>query len=754
MNPTSRHIASMWTPSTFCSNDSLLGSTGVGIVEDVGEHVLNEYVVEDDDVAGESSGTESPVQSSYQSSVMSGSSGIAVHRPVIGDIAKNTATRMGGTGTTIWKQPHASLGAQQGLWSSTSTATTTTSNSSSWPSWNEQKESTSQHSRGSTSIWGATGDDYSATSQGVASINSLSGGLSQLSVQDEIDPLLGGAAILHEDVNSFDENSYALEATMSSLIVNHRLGGNVNSYQSINNDIAPSNGLLRRTSTDSSFDSFYAGGSGTAIPPTSRLSAFQPTNQAPPMSPAPNESAFYPMSAAPALSTGIPGLIGTSSTTNSSINSSVSGSFTSQTSSKLNPRMGSWRPSSAPVGTPKKILTAGGVTGGIRGRNCSPSGLSSLISAPPLFQSDRSSPTNLLGNGVPRHTSRASTGGSSSRGTGGRDRQRFTNSRNKKQQPTSQFLGGFRQSHHASPQALKEVNNFKNDLSDSIYYGTTSNMLMSPVHTRHSSMGSALQREMPSPSPSLLGTLPSSLPPMSPAPGTGSSEALRALMRPHPTPGGTPARSVSLGALPDPLDQSINSYATYYDMDRSMNNFNDMNRLENFPILPQHTVTLEELYPSYFGEDISEEASDFDDEDEDDTFRFEDYDVTLDDEEVGETESRDSAANGNVSLGLTPNTSTRSKKRDWLLRMNRKLQEIPIGELDPAVMPLSAIMNAWAKTKSSQGASMVETWLTRAQEEYNAGNRSVVPTTKMYTMAGKYSMELRLRPLSFNSLND
>ncbi len=77
-----------------------------------------------------------------------------------------------------------------------------------------------------------------------------------------------------------------------------------------------------------------------------------------------------------------------------------------------------------------------------------------------------------------------------------------------------------------------------------------------------------------------------------------------------------------------------------------------------------------------------------------------------------------------------------SKKQDWLLRMNRKLQEIPVGELDPATLPVSAVMNAWAKTKSAQGASMVELWLKRAQEEYEAGNRRVVPTTKMYTMAG------------------
>ena len=76
-----------------------------------------------------------------------------------------------------------------------------------------------------------------------------------------------------------------------------------------------------------------------------------------------------------------------------------------------------------------------------------------------------------------------------------------------------------------------------------------------------------------------------------------------------------------------------------------------------------------------------------------------------------------------------------SKKNDWLLRMNHRLVEIPVGNLDPSSTPISAIMNAWAKTKSSHGASMVEKWLNRAQEEFDAGNTKVVPTNKMFTMA-------------------
>jgi hypothetical protein len=78
------------------------------------------------------------------------------------------------------------------------------------------------------------------------------------------------------------------------------------------------------------------------------------------------------------------------------------------------------------------------------------------------------------------------------------------------------------------------------------------------------------------------------------------------------------------------------------------------------------------------------------------------------------------------------------KEKKWLLRMNRKLAEIPVGELDPATIPLSAVMNTWAKIKDSQTASMVEMWLKRAQQEYDSGNKRVVPTAKMYTMAGTW----------------
>lgn len=84
----------------------------------------------------------------------------------------------------------------------------------------------------------------------------------------------------------------------------------------------------------------------------------------------------------------------------------------------------------------------------------------------------------------------------------------------------------------------------------------------------------------------------------------------------------------------------------------------------------------------------------------------------------------------------TTKSHSTTKQHDWLHRMELKLDEIPIGNLDPNEIPLSAIMNAWAKTKSPEGAAMVEKLLQRARKEHANGNRKVIPTTKMYTMAG------------------
>jgi len=78
---------------------------------------------------------------------------------------------------------------------------------------------------------------------------------------------------------------------------------------------------------------------------------------------------------------------------------------------------------------------------------------------------------------------------------------------------------------------------------------------------------------------------------------------------------------------------------------------------------------------------------------------------------------------------------SQAKKRDWLLNMNATLENTPVGQLDPNALPLSTIMNGWAKQKSSEGARMVEMWLDRVHSEYNGENPSVHPTARMYTMA-------------------
>lgn len=111
-------------------------------------------------------------------------------------------------------------------------------------------------------------------------------------------------------------------------------------------------------------------------------------------------------------------------------------------------------------------------------------------------------------------------------------------------------------------------------------------------------------------------------------------------------------------------------------------------------------------------------------------------DASSDDNSWEAVAGRNPYEDASLSMNGSGEVSPRAKKRDWLQRMNRKLNEVVEGELDPNVVPISAVMNAWAKTKSAQGASMVEIWLKRAEKEFNLGNKAVVPTTKMYTMAG------------------
>ena len=164
---------------------------------------------------------------------------------------------------------------------------------------------------------------------------------------------------------------------------------------------------------------------------------------------------------------------------------------------------------------------------------------------------------------------------------------------------------------------------------------------------------------------------------------TSTSEALRALMN--------PVSSSSISTL----EPAAPSFAPF---DR--------------PILPEQSLNLDDLLP----------IDDEDEDDEEDDFSYEDSAILP----------------LSVSAVSNKDLSPKTKKREWLLRMNRRLNEIPIGELDPTTVPMSAVMNAWAKTKSAQGASMVEMWLNRAQQEYDAGNHRVQPTAKLYTMAGTF----------------
>ena len=191
-----------------------------------------------------------------------------------------------------------------------------------------------------------------------------------------------------------------------------------------------------------------------------------------------------------------------------------------------------------------------------------------------------------------------------------------------------------------------------------------------------------------------------------------SSEAIRMLMK---APGTSPTSTS--------LSSSFASALTGHrlNMDELTNSPGSSSDNGGRPILP----AMEDFYPMSNPLEDNDDDIDDDEDGSDDLSPMEDF-------YGGEDGS---------GGGLT---SPRSKKRDWLLRMNRRLAEIPVGELDPATVPISAIMNSWAKTKSSQGASMVEMWLNRAQQEFDNGNRKVIPTTKMYTMAGASRNSLRL----------
>ena len=194
-----------------------------------------------------------------------------------------------------------------------------------------------------------------------------------------------------------------------------------------------------------------------------------------------------------------------------------------------------------------------------------------------------------------------------------------------------------------------------------------------------------------------------------------SSEAIRQLMKPA---GGNTDSSISTLNHPSFLS-SKNS--------RSTEQVNaSVKTSESYPILPQQPPPMDDL-SSYYYEDITNSFSE-----EDDAAFLSNHLEDLEFDPDGDESFDEDGVRSNNPYGSSPT----NKNREWLMRMNRKLQETPIGDLDPAVLPLPAIMNVWAKTKSAQGASMVEMWLKRVLQEYEAGNERVVPTTKMFTMAG------------------
>ena len=230
---------------------------------------------------------------------------------------------------------------------------------------------------------------------------------------------------------------------------------------------------------------------------------------------------------------------------------------------------------------------------------------------------------------------------------------------------------------------------------------------------------------------SLLGlsTVPSldrsvSAPQTSSRDSLASSEAILQLLGPSDSNGpmALSKNRPSLNTIADPLDISSSSH--YYQQN-CLEDASSTHGTDSFPILPQQPPIMEEF--SFLDDDGDGGQGD------------EEEDIQFDDSECpfGDDDSLDDSGPSNP-YGLPNSSSPRSKKREWLLRMNRRLNEIPVGELDPSAIPVTAIMNSWAKTKSAQGASMVEMWLKRVLREMEAGNKRVAPTTKMYTMAGTF----------------
>jgi hypothetical protein len=291
--------------------------------------------------------------------------------------------------------------------------------------------------------------------------------------------------------------------------------------------------------------------------------------------------------------------------------------------------------------------------------------------------------------------------------------------------------------HHINNRSFGQLGGGGGDMKDDVHSvtstttATTAASLRSYQVPQPQPYGSSSQNYLPPPSTS-IGPMESSM---------SSSQALRALMDNTLTaePSSYPAseRRQSSSLLPSSLSS----------IDPGL-------RDTSSPILPQPVIQ-DDYFLSSIERDMERllqrqtffSSSNNNNEDGYESLCHiddEDFDFINDDDQWSDGNSSGggtgNGSHGNASVGGDGTLSLHhpTKKREWLHRMNRKLNEIPIGELDSTTVPILAIMNAWAKTKSAQGAAMVELWLKRAQEEYDSGNRCFVPTTKMYTMAGTY----------------
>lgn len=578
----------------------------------------------------------------------------------------------------------------------------------------------SQHSRGSmsSSIWGANPhDDYSKSSHTSTSTLLLSSHaenhgeslenqlfLSQLHIGG------GGGGGTNTTTNygenpqnqppkqpvrrpSYSSYSYTSTTTNNNNCTPHDLNNNTNNINisnyppyppasSPNSDFGTYPSFLPSSSQDSN-------NSGTAVgtmaqPYSSHPSQFARSN-----------SSHYPPSSGVATTSSLQQAA--ASFYPSSVHSTVPGLVGASSSSTVGSQ--SWYSQPPPPTTtcpaPSSLAVAAAT------------GRSTVVAGPPPgFAQDR-----LGSASVRRHTTTGSTTAAVSSKT--RDRQR---SNRKKVTATATTTTG----RHASPPTLKDrSSNVQQHHQQQLAYSPYGGADMKDDMTAHSMTSTTTATTTASYRSYQLVQETTT--------GEGvvsSSQAIRALMEPEPSlHDPTTHDNVDVGGLA----------AT-----SSFSSFGQQSRQPSPPILPQ---PVSEDYFSVLERDMERDRRHHHHNDdslsdtEGGSFQFDDDDEVF----AVEVDDEIQMADDDWSGGSRPPTNF-TKKREWLVRMNRKLTEIPVGELDPATVPLSAVMNAWAKTKSAQGAAMVELWLKRAQQEYEAGNRNVVPTTKMYTMAGTCSL--------------